>query len=88
MSSSNSKVPMPRYYFNIIAGDGIREDLEGTELPSLEDANAEAIEDARTLMSDAVLLGQDISSRRVEICNEAGDVLLTVSFKDAIKPVP
>ncbi|WP_390891536.1 hypothetical protein [Rhizobium laguerreae] len=23
-------------------------------------------------MSDAILLGQDISSRRLEICNEAG----------------
>ncbi|WP_261322830.1 DUF6894 family protein [Rhizobium leguminosarum] len=79
--------PMPRYYFNIIAGDGFRQDLEGTELPSLEDAKAEAIEDARALMSDAILLGQDISSRRLEICNEAGDVLLTVLFKDAIKPV-
>ncbi|MBY3389507.1 DUF6894 family protein [Rhizobium laguerreae] len=78
---------MPRYYFNIIAGDGIREDLEGTELPSLEDARLEAIEDARALMSDAILLGQDISSRRLEICNEAGDVLLTVLFKNAIKPV-
>ncbi|MBY3088368.1 hypothetical protein HFO63_27845 [Rhizobium laguerreae] len=78
---------MPRYYFNIIAGDGFRQDLEGTELPSLEDAKAEAIEDARALMSGAILLGQDISSRRLEICNEAGDVLLTVLFKDAIKPV-
>ncbi|MBB3166499.1 hypothetical protein FHS25_007016 [Rhizobium laguerreae] len=38
-------------------------------------------------MSGAILLGQDISSRRLEICNEAGDVLLTVLFKDAIKPV-
>ncbi|MGZ2384704.1 DUF6894 family protein [Rhizobium brockwellii] len=79
--------PMPRYYFSIIAGDGIREDLEGTELPSLEDARLEAIEDARTLMSDAILLGQDISSRRLEICDEGGYVLLTVLFKDAIKPV-
>ncbi|WP_260687563.1 DUF6894 family protein [Rhizobium laguerreae] len=87
MLSLTSKVPMPRYYFNIIAGDGIREDLEGTELPSLEDARLEAIEDARALMSDAILLGQDISSRRLEICNEAGDVLLTVLFKNAIKPV-
>ncbi len=78
---------MPLFYFNIIAGDGIREDLEGTELPSLENARLEAIEDARTLMSDAILLGQDISSRRLEICNEAGDVLLTLPFKDAIKPV-
>lgn len=79
MLSLNSKIPMPGFYFNVIAGDGIREDLGGTELPSLEDA--------RTLMSGAILLGRDISSRRLEICNEAGDVLLTLPFKDAIKPI-
>ncbi|WP_390889258.1 hypothetical protein [Rhizobium laguerreae] len=39
-------------------------------------------------MSDAILLGQDISSRRLEICNEAGDALLTLAFTDAIKPAP
>ncbi|WP_432442949.1 DUF6894 family protein [Rhizobium laguerreae] len=50
--------------------------MEGTELPSLEQAREEATEDARALMSDAILLGQDISSRRLEICNEAGDALL------------
>ncbi|MGO7564842.1 hypothetical protein ACC754_36425 [Rhizobium johnstonii] len=61
--------------------------MEGTELPSLENARQEAIEDARTLMSDAILLGQDISSRGVEIRNEMGEVLLKVPFKDAIKPV-
>jgi hypothetical protein len=77
---------MPRYYFNIVTGDGIREDFEGSELPSLDHARIEAIEDARSLMSDAILLGQDISSRRLEIYNEAGDVLLTVAFADAIKP--
>jgi hypothetical protein len=87
MSSSNAKVPMPRYYFNIVTGDGIREDLEGSELLDLDHARVEAIKDARALMSDAILQGHDISSRRLEISNEAGDVLLTVAFADAIKPV-
>lgn len=77
---------MPRYYFNIVAGDGIRRDLEGSELPSLEHARNEAVQDARTLMSNAVLLGEDISSRELAICDEAGDVLLIIPFTDAIKP--
>jgi hypothetical protein len=87
MLSSNSKVPMPNYFSNIIAGDGIREDLDGTELPSLAYAKAEAIEDARALMSDAILLDQDISSRRVEICNEAGDVLRDSAWLTALQAV-
>lgn len=77
---------MPRYFFNIIAGDGIREDFEGTELPSLEHARIEAIEDARSLMSNAILVGEDISSRGMEIRNQNGEVLLSMAFMDAIKP--
>lgn len=79
---------MPRYYFNIIGEDGVREDLEGSELPSVASARMDALEDARCLMSDAILLGQDISSRRLEFCNGTGDILLTVPFADAIKPTP
>jgi hypothetical protein len=77
-----------KFYFNVIAGDGTREDVEGTELPSLDHARDEALRDARALMSDAVLNGEDISSRRLEIFNEEGKLLLTVPFTDAIKSVP
>ncbi|WP_432416994.1 DUF6894 family protein [Rhizobium leguminosarum] len=56
------------------------------ELPSLEQAREEALEGARALISDSILLGH--SSRRLEICNEAGDALLTLAFADAIKPAP
>jgi hypothetical protein len=63
-----------------------RRDFEGSDLADLEQARLEALDDARALMSDAIRLGQDISSRRVEICNEAGDILLKVPFADAIKP--
>jgi len=79
---------MPRYFFNIVTKDGVREDLDGTDLPGLEQAREEAVKDARSLMSGAILVGQDISSRRMEICNEAGDVLLTLKFVDAFKPAP
>jgi hypothetical protein len=79
---------MPRFYFNVITADGKREDFEGSDLPSLDEARLEALKDARSLMSEAILLGDDISSRRMEICNEAGEILLTVSFLDAIKARP
>ena len=73
---------MPRYYFNVIAGDGAHKDLEGSDLLGLDQARAEAIEDARSLMSDAIIRGEDISSRRLEICDDDGEVLFTVPFKD------
>jgi len=73
-----------RYHFNVISASGTLNDREGSELPSLADARREAIEDARFLMSAAVLEGRDISGRSIEICNEAGDVLLVVPFSEAL----
>jgi len=78
-----SKAKM-NYYFNIVSASGALNDYEGTELPTLEEARLEALEDARFLMSAAILEGRDISSRRIEICNESRDVLLVVPFLDAL----
>jgi hypothetical protein len=36
-----------RYYFDIVDGDTVAKDPEGTELASLDDAQIAAIEDAR-----------------------------------------
>jgi hypothetical protein len=82
--SMPAKVPMQRFYFNILSEAGFLEDLEGTELPDLEAARLEAIEDARQLMSDAVRIGYDISSRSVEVRNEAGEGVLFVPFSEAL----
>ncbi|MBB4577442.1 MULTISPECIES: DUF6894 family protein [Rhizobium] len=73
-----------RYFFNVISASGAVTDLEGTELASLEDARAEAILDAREQMSDAIRAGRDVSSRSIEICNEAGDIVLVLPFREAI----
>jgi len=76
---------MPIYYFNVMSASDIVMDFEGTDLPDIATARTEAIEDGRELMSNAVLEGRDIASRRIEICDEAGDVLLTVAFSEAIR---
>jgi hypothetical protein len=74
---------MARYYFNMVTLAGIIEDPEGTELPSIEAAGAEAIKDARLLMASAMLSGHDISARRMEITDERGLVLLVIPFTEA-----
>jgi hypothetical protein len=38
-------------------------------------------------MSDAVLRGQDIAGRKIEICDGDGEVLLVVLFADAVRRV-
>jgi hypothetical protein len=75
---------MSRFYFSVITTAEEIIDEEGTELPDLDAARAEAIEDARTLMSDAILGGRDISDRSIEISNESGEVLMVVPFADAV----
>jgi hypothetical protein len=76
---------MARYYFNVVTSTETIEDPEGTELPSIEAARVEAIEDARQLMASAMLSGRNISTRCIEITNDYGLVLLVIMipFTDA-----
>lgn len=62
-------------------------DPEGSELATIEDARREAVQDARALMSQAVLSGKDISARKIHICDEQGIVLLIVPFIETIRSV-
>jgi hypothetical protein len=75
---------MPLYFFNVRCGSDTVVDLEGTDLQDIDLAYREAIEDARQLMSNAILEGRDISSRYIEIRDQAGELLLTVPFLQAI----
>lgn len=75
---------MPRYFFHHVTKAGLVRDLEGTDLPDLEHARIEATLDARSLMSDAIRQGRDISSRSIQISDERGTALLTVPFADTV----
>jgi hypothetical protein len=76
---------VPRYFFNIITGSGRIIDDEGSELRDLDHARAEAIKDARSLMSTAMQDGRTIFGRSIAICNAEGDVLMLVPFSDAVR---
>ena len=78
---------MPQFYFNVRASTDFIKDPEGSDLLDLSAARDEAIENARHAMSQAMLQGRDISRRNiVEICDEAGKILLQVPFAEAILP--
>ncbi|WP_246720424.1 DUF6894 family protein [Rhizobium lentis] len=76
---------MPKFHFNVVSDAAVVVDLEGSDLPTLEDARREAVQDARALMSQAVLAGKDISARRIHICDEQGALLLVVHFAETIR---
>jgi hypothetical protein len=69
---------VPRYYFHIADGRVIH-DNEGTELPDLKSARAEAIRTSGTILSE-----QNSSwtgtAWRMSVADEQGTVLLTIDF--------
>ncbi|WP_311044661.1 DUF6894 family protein [Rhizobium sp. NLR10b] len=76
---------MPRFYFNVVSDTGTVVDPDGSELATIEDARREAVQDARALMSQAILSRKDISARKIYICDEQGSLLLIVPFADTIR---
>ena len=76
---------MPRFFFRVRDGDGLSEDPEGSELPNLDAARAEALAAARQLVADRLRRGDLSGGQAFEICDDAGRLLATVSFGDAAK---
>jgi len=81
------EVLMPRYFFDLVGQQTVT-DIEGSELASIDEARLEAMKDARAIMSDAVRAGYDVTGRRVEIRDEAGELLAVVPFADALSKRP
>lgn len=77
---------MPRYFFHYHIGQDRVQDLDGSVLPDLAAARAEAVQNARDLMSEAVRRGFDISHRTYQICDESGVLLATLPFASSITP--
>jgi hypothetical protein len=72
---------MPMYYLHIRNGDQLERDPDGTELPDIDAALAEARKVARELAAEIPAYD---GSTVIEIADEDGQALLTVPFSDAI----
>lgn len=59
-------------------------DPDGSELPDLDAARAEAIGAARHLWAEAILAGRDLPDWSFEIADGQGRLLATVSFGEAL----
>jgi len=75
---------MPRFYFHVL-NDIDAPDEDGQELANLAAANLKAIDYARDLASAAVRQGRLDLRHRIDVEDEAGEVLLTVTFAEAIE---
>lgn len=74
---------MPRFRFHVV-NDIDAPDEEGEELANLAAAHLKAIDYARDLASAAVRLGKLDLRHRIDVEDDEGKVLLTVTFADAI----
>ena len=73
---------MPTFHFHTRIDGHLFEDPDGSELPTLEAARAEALVAAREGFAELIKTGKAVGGRSLEIADGAGRVLATVTFRD------
>ena len=76
---------MPRFFFHLREESGLIPDEEGREFPTLAEARLHALEGIRSIMSDEVKAGRIDLSGQLEIADDRGTALLTLSFDEAVE---
>ena len=76
---------MTRYFFYIRHDGATIRDEEGDEFSSIEDARNSAIEAIRELAASRIKNGLIISDQHMDVRDEAGDLMLSISFREVIK---
>jgi hypothetical protein len=84
LSAGRSLADMPRYFFDLDDGAGASRDREGTELPDLEAAKAEAAETAAAIGKER-FPQTDEGSVRIEIRNGTDRPLMRIELRYSAK---
>jgi hypothetical protein len=74
---------VPRYFFHVY-DDVVAHDEEGIELPNIAAARLNALVGARSLISEQVKHGYFEQSHWVDVVDEQGEAVLTVTFREAV----
>jgi hypothetical protein len=75
---------MPRFFFHLYEYEPVL-DEEGEELTGLEAAQAAALRSARSLAAEQVLKGKLNLNHSIDIVDDSGAVVCTVTFRDAFE---
>ena len=75
---------MPRYFFHIRENDSFDEDIEGLDLPSVDDAHTEALKAAREMVAELVRHGEPIDGMTFEVVDETGSLVHRLPFRSVI----
>lgn len=73
---------MPTYFFNQRFDRSVGIDAAGIDLPDLKAVRRHAIEMAREIMADEVLVGEVVLDRSIEVVDAAGKIVLVLPFAD------
>jgi hypothetical protein len=76
---------MQRYFFHIVRGEMTSEDIEGSELPSIEAARLEAELAARELVAHAILAGNGNVAQLIIIADEGGQVVDRIEVRTLLQ---
>ena len=83
MSAPYRVVAMPRYFFHLY-NDVETMDEEGRIFPDLAAARANAVKEAREMMLETISEGRINFSHRIDIADEAGEIVGSVTFGEAV----
>lgn len=75
---------MPKFYFHVCDAQRFEEADEALELPDANVARREAIRGLRDLVAGAVCDGEVNMAMFIEVEDESGKLLFTVSVEDAM----
>lgn len=73
---------VPRYYFHLFESELIP-DPEGKILTGIEAAREEALEHARAMVCENIKHGWLNLDHRIEVADDQGHTVLTLTFRDA-----
>jgi len=79
---------MARYYFHLRDGEDVLLDPEGRELNHPGAYEQMALNEARAILSDEARGGRMVLGQRIDVEDEAGDLVHRLRFADAIEIVP
>ncbi len=77
---------MPRFFLHVRDAEGLVEDPDGSLVPDLGAACAEAAAAAREVAAERLRAGKPLTARHIEIRDGAGHLLATVPFPRVSPP--
>ena len=75
---------VPKFFFHIRGPDAFIEDDVGVELRDIDHVKAEAQQGARDIVAADLRAGRMIDHQSFEICDERGEIVLVLAFRDMV----